>query len=107
MALSVQLIAIKWHLGDFSVTQRIDLSWNPYKLREDNRFRDVDVTSHYLDSMAILSLDEVLEIERQMYIVDNDSAKAEECVNILREKLRDASFVIAQIYEWESGLPDG
>src|SRR5687767_14773628 len=109
MALSLRLIAITG--PELAVLWTVDsVGWRPYGLRHDPRFRLLPSSTGYADYAAVLSVEEVITIMdthvkavRAEGLPGARDQRLEEKLNQHRDK---TIFVIAHIYEWESGLGD-
>src|SRR5687767_4800717 len=105
MALSMSLTGIPYKQSDDYWF--IDhLHWRMYTLSRDPRFRKVGLVCGYEDFVAALSVDEALAlcfIER-LRAGETESTREAEVHRLLLSHRRSTWFVLAHIYEWESGL---
>lgn len=90
MALSTNILGVWWDQGKYSLHPANGGLRNERTLIQDPRFRELPISSGYMDHCAVLSLDETL-------------ALATEDHGTLKDSLAGAAFVIVHIYEWESG----
>ena len=96
MALSTEIIGIRWEFGKYSLQTSSGNLGREWELLRDPRFRNVSENPSYLDYMAILTVKETLDIARRCY---SDTGYKD-----LEESLEKVSFVLIHIYEWESGM---
>jgi hypothetical protein len=111
MALSLRFIGISWHNGECSAEPVPGEIGSGHSLAQDPRFRAIPLNDGYADYFAVLSAAEALEIARPYYeslavswrsVGKESSARAE--LQQIEAALAKATFVIAHLFEWESGL---
>lgn len=111
MAFAVKLTAMKWNQGGYSCVEVPGEISDRHISPNDPRFRRIAQTAGYLDYFAILSLGEAREIATTHYEELSSlwepagkSSVADEALNKVKNALEDVDFVVAHLYEWESGL---
>lgn len=96
------MIGITWHDGEYTLTEvpgeisgdRVSVS--------DFGFKKIDWTVGYLDYVAVLSAHQALELARSHY--EGAPVGFESTWNQVRKTVTSADFIIAHLFEWESGL---
>ena len=96
MALSTEIIRIRWEFGKYSLQSSSGFGGRERELLNDPRFRDVSQDPSYLDYMAILTVREALDMALRCY---GDAGYKD-----FEKSLEKVSFVLIHIYEWESGM---
>ena len=76
--------------------------WDAHELRNDPRFRELQINDGYLDYVAVLTPEEAQELAGRYAPRVLDHQK-EDAVH-LEDHLQHVRWAIIQVYEWESGL---
>jgi hypothetical protein len=111
MTFAIKLTAMKWRQGRYSCVEVPGEISDQHVSPDDSRFRQISLTAGYLDYFAILSPSEAREIAAKHYEKlsclwepAGKSFVADEALSKVEGALKDVDFVVAHLYEWESGL---
>ncbi|MDZ7790296.1 MAG: hypothetical protein U5L08_07365 [Xanthomonadales bacterium] len=111
MAFALKFTGMKWQDGKYGTSQAPGEVSGEHIPPDDTRFRKIALTAGYIDCFAVLSVDEALNIASahyktlpQSFGVDAHSKHPEENLREVHRALEDADFVIAHLFEWDSGL---
>jgi hypothetical protein len=107
MALSIDLTGVPRKVGE--PTWGIDnVVWPPHVLERDSRFRQISLDQGYVDFLAVLTVDEALEINSQYldWKLEHWERKNRELQLMLETRRVDTDFVVVHVYEWETGMND-
>lgn len=112
MAFAIKLTAMKWSEGRYSCIEVPGEISDRHLSSDDSRFRQIALTAGYLDYFAILSPEEAREIARTHYEElplwpprpTGQPSLKDEALSKAEDALRDVDFVVAHLFEWESGL---
>jgi len=111
MAFALKLTGIKWRDGEYSTIQVPGEMSARRPSSDDARFREISISAGYLDYYAIHSVDEALKIAASHYQglsklwePTGQSHIADETLSQVEEAIEGADFVLAHLFEWESGL---
>jgi hypothetical protein len=94
---------------EFEGSWRVDnVAWPTSVIERDPRFRPVALNGGYMDYVAVFSIEEAVEMNRQYSSrgLPHWQAKSEELQRVLEERKDATSLILVRMYEWESGLPD-
>src|SRR4051812_40390787 len=106
MALSIDLLGVRWEGGKYSLQEVRGYIGGPEKLMSDPRFRDVSQMQSYLDFMGVLTVPEALAMAKDCYAPTTASRTPEERAewsgssryDTFAKSLRSASFVLVHVY---------
>lgn len=101
MAFSIKLRGMTWRDGEYALFEvpgeisgdRVSLS--------DFGFKQINMTPGHLDYVAVLSLDQALQLANSHY--DGAPVGIEPTWEQVRQSIASADFIIAHLFEWESG----
>jgi hypothetical protein len=102
MAFSIRLTGMKWHDGKYRVIEiPAEISGDTARVA-DLGFRRIAISTGHLDYFATLSVSEALELVQHHY--EGLSAHFRSTQNQALENLKRTDFVLAHLFEWDSGL---
>jgi hypothetical protein len=104
----MEFVGIRWYHGTYS-TRPVPGEYPGATLPTDPRFRSVYLNPAYQDAFAVLSPLEALEIARLRYKDPSAlsasieaRAAAEKTLRDIEAALKEVTFVLAHVKEWES-----
>lgn len=100
MAYSLRFVGLKLRKGEYSMTPIPgEVSWSSFYCGSgfDPRLRNVHLNDGYADCFAVLSPAEVLEILAQSRVIGAELPQMQAAV-------RQATIVVAHVFEWETGM---
>lgn len=104
MAFAIKLTAMKWDQGGYSCVEVPGEISDRHISSDDPRFRQIAQTPGYLDYFAILSPEEAREIATAHYKKLSSAWEPDKAMSKVEHALEDANFVVAHLFEWDSGL---
>lgn len=104
MAFAIKLTAMKWDQDGYSSIEVPGEISDRHISSDDPRFRRIDQTAGYLDYFAILSPKEAREIAAAPYKGLAPAWEPDKAMSKVEDALEDSNFVVAHLFEWDSGL---
>lgn len=102
MAFSIRMTGMKWCDGEYiPIEVPGEMSGDRVSIT-DFGFRKIDISVGYLDYFSVLSVDEAIELAKSHY--EGFPVAFDSTWKHVRQSLGNVDFVIAHLFEWESGL---